>query len=262
MFSNGPLEIAMTHTVSPDGMRHMCHRPDSIRSIASRLQRWRGEKETCHSCVASDAIVFRSGEALCARCNDERTVRTASVEPLRREQWEPRGEVMRGEGMSGHSIVVNELSLDLGGFRERIMPGALTRTFKETQDVRALWNHNADLTLGRLSANTLSIRQDAKGLFMQLTPPKWASSHMETVGRRDVTGQSFGFMALDDEWFGDGPIPIRHVLDMRVSEVSVVAFPAYPQTNVSVVESMGSRMEFLRRVNRTRRAMNGTTEKV
>ena len=45
---------------------------------------------------------------------------------------------------------------------------------------------------------------------------------------------SFAFRALDDEWrIDERGMPIREVLDATLSEVSVVAFHAYPQTSIS-----------------------------
>jgi phage head maturation protease len=46
---------------------------------------------------------------------------------------------------------------------------------------------------------------------------------------------SFAFRVLEDQWTHEEPFT-RTVLDMRVSEVSVVSFPAYQQTDVSVAK--------------------------
>ncbi len=128
----------------------------------------------------------------------------------------------------------------------------MNRTVTEGIDVRALWNHNTDLTLGRMSAGTLMARKDATGYLIRLVPPSWAAPQIETVGRGDVTGQSFGFRALDDEWNFDGKTPMRDVLDMRVSETSIVSFPAYPDTSVGVQRDLAlirsAEMDFKRRL--------------
>jgi hypothetical protein len=52
-----------------------------------------------------------------------------------------------------------------------------------------------------------------------------------------VTGMSFGFRVLEDDWnYENDQLAVRTVLDMRVSEISVVSFPAYQQTDVSVAK--------------------------
>jgi phage head maturation protease len=74
---------------------------------------------------------------------------------------------------------------------------------------------------------------------------------------------SFGFRALEDEWNYDGKTPIRTVTDMRISEVSIVTFPAYQQTDVAVAQrslqtfqeaQRGNRIQWLMRWQKTRLA--------
>ena len=59
---------------------------------------------------------------------------------------------------------------------------------------------------------------------------------MRSVARGDITGMSFAFGALEDDWNFDEDIPVRTVVDMRVSEVSIVSFPAYTQTDIGVAQ--------------------------
>ncbi len=49
------------------------------------------------------------------------------------------------------------------GATESIAPGAFDDSVSD--DVRALYNHNTDIVLGRTSAGTMEIRQDSHGLW-------------------------------------------------------------------------------------------------
>jgi HK97 family phage prohead protease len=72
---------------------------------------------------------------------------------------------------------------------------------------------------------------------------------VESVSRGDIGGMSFAFRALEDEWrIDERGMPIREVLDATLSEVSVVCFPAYPQTTISAgPEPLGGSVDFARR---------------
>ena len=65
--------------------------------------------------------------------------------------------------ISGCAAVFDTETVIAGLFRERIAPGAFREAIAR-DDVRALFNHNPDLVLGRKSAGTLTLREDAKGL--------------------------------------------------------------------------------------------------
>lgn len=50
----------------------------------------------------------------------------------------------------------------------------------------------------------------------------------ESVRRGDVTGMSFRFSVRKDNWSRGGDQ--RELLDVMLTEISLVAFPAYPAT--------------------------------
>lgn len=135
----------------------------------------------------------------------------------------------------GHSAVFEQLSEDLGGFREKIRAGAFTESIIQ-DDVRALFNHDSNFVLGRNRNGTLELSEDDKGLKVSIDPPdtQWARDLMFSVARGDINQMSFAFETLIDEWDETGVIPIRTLIKVKLYDVSIVTYPAYPQTSVGV----------------------------
>lgn len=136
----------------------------------------------------------------------------------------------------GHIAVFNKLSDDLGGFREKIAPGAFKDSIAR-DDIRGLWNHQSDLVLGRTKSGTLELSEDKIGLAFKNKPPQtsWFADRLVSLRRKDVTGASFGFFTERDEWDHDKKPQIRTLHKVRLVEVSPgVTFPAYPQTDVAL----------------------------
>jgi uncharacterized protein len=249
----GLLERAMTQ--HGDGRAYM--RPDQTRAVAARLYAWKDAPETCKSCLSAQARSVIGGVALCSICREHRDARIEGMERLDRVV-DVRGGGATGVGFVGHAIVFDKWSVDLGGFIERIRPEAVNRTLKEGTEIVALWNHESGEPLARLSERTMAVWKDHDGLAVDIIPPQSASNRIETVKRRDVKGMSFGFRMIEDDWSMDGHVPKRDVLDMRVSELSLVAFPAYPDTDVRVSEHLHvaqrGRLAWLGKWHRTRLA--------
>lgn len=130
------------------------------------------------------------------------------------------------------AVPYGELSVDLGGWREVIVAGA----FPIDGDIRALWQHESAMVLGRTIAGTLELRDDETGIYAESTPPDtgWARDALISIERGDVTGSSFGFYVDEDEWILTEREVIRRVKRGRLIEVSPVTFPAYPTTSTSV----------------------------
>ena len=96
---------------------------------------------------------------------NELEIRGFATEELRvRQGSEGKGAVMLGLG-----IPYGKWSQDLGGFQERIMPGAATDALKEG-DVRIVFNHNNDFVVGRESAGTARITEEQRGVVYEVAP--------------------------------------------------------------------------------------------
>lgn len=146
------------------------------------------------------------------------------------------------ELLRGHAAVFDKLSVPMWGFREKIAPGAFLKSIKK-DDVRALWNHNPNYVLGRNKAKTLKLSEDERGLYVEVDPPNatWANDLKESIRRGDVNQMSFGFKTIRDEWLHNtGKESIRTLLEVDLFDVSVVTYPAYPQTDIKVRSALGS----------------------
>jgi uncharacterized protein len=144
--------------------------------------------------------------------------------------------------ITGYAAVFNSLSEDLGGFREKIAPGAFARAVKE-DDVRALWNHNSDNVLGRTKSGTLRLSEDNHGLKIECDPPdaQWVRDLIASIERGDVDQMSFGFVvrrypdgSRGSMWVEENGEDIRILTDVELFDVSPVTFPAYPDTEVGL----------------------------
>jgi HK97 family phage prohead protease len=158
---------------------------------------------------------------------EKRTYRAATIGIETREAGAPVS--------TGHAAVFNTIESS-GWFREQVAPGAFTESLKE-DDVRALWNHDTTIVLGRNKAGTLKLREDDKGLAVEITPPdtQQARDLMETINRGDVTQMSFGFQVKKATWTEEeDEEDLRTIEQVKLWEVSPVTFPFYKDTDVSL----------------------------
>ena len=140
-----------------------------------------------------------------------------------------------GSTLVGHAAVFNTV-IDLGYFREQILPGAFKKTLADNADVRALFNHDPNIILGRTKSGTLKLREDDTGLLSEISMPDTTHGHdlMASVKRGDIDQMSFAFQAVQEKWDEtDENNPIRTITEARLFDVSPVTYPAYPTTDVS-----------------------------
>ena len=147
-------------------------------------------------------------------------------------------ELREGEGkppiIEGYAANYNEPSEDMG-FIEYIAPGAFASAIGR-DDVRALFNHDANYVLGRNRSGTLQLTDDDKGLGISVTPPQtqWADDLVTSMRRGDINQMSFAFSVIDEEWSTENDYPKRTLKDVKLYDVSVVTYPAYPSTTAAV----------------------------
>lgn len=139
--------------------------------------------------------------------------------------------------IEGYAIVIDSLSVDLGGFKEIIRSSAL-ENIVEKNDVIACLEHNGEKVLARsrYGKGSLTLEVDSKGLKYSFFTPKSALGEdlLEAVSRGDICNSSFRFVCGEERWsrMEDGT-PLREIITIKkLIDVSPVAFPAYSESSV------------------------------
>jgi len=127
---------------------------------------------------------------------------------------------------------------DMGAFREMVHPDAFTRTLSTNPDVRFLVDH-AGQPLARTKSGTLALVPDTTGLLMRakVDPADPDVQRLLPKMRRgDLDQMSFAFRvpAKGDEWAEDYGLRTLREVNISGGDVSVVTYPANPNTSVSV----------------------------
>lgn len=159
---------------------------------------------------------------------EKRQLRTVTTQFETREEGD-------SPHISGYFAVFDSIYEIAPGMSESIAPGAFSRTL--SGDIRALINHDTTLVLGRTKAGTLELREDARGLWGDVTiNPKDgdAMNLYERVKRGDVDQCSFGFEIVSEEtdFRADGSVHWT-ITEVNLYEVSACTFPAYEATSIS-----------------------------
>ncbi len=138
---------------------------------------------------------------------------------------------------------------DLGGFKEKIAPGAFTRTLADNDEVVMLVDHNSSLLLGRRSAGTLRLEQDSKGLRFEcdLIDSTAALDCYANLKAGNLQSCSFGFSVdgPDGETWEQMPdgTALRTLVSVRLFDTSVVTYPAYSNTSAQARNVVASHVE-------------------
>ena len=136
----------------------------------------------------------------------------------------------------GYAATFDRFSQNLGGFVEQIRSNAFVSTLKQA-DVRALFNHEPDHLLGRSTTGTLRLSEDDHGLHYEVDLPNTTLGRdvAELLRRGDISGSSFGFRTISDEWGEtDDGYPLRTLTEVGLRDVGPVTFPAYTSTEASL----------------------------
>lgn len=137
--------------------------------------------------------------------------------------------------LEGYFIRFNQETNLYGNVYEQISPDSIPDDIG-SQDIRALFNHDTAKVLGRTTSGTLELRKDALGIYGKVKINEQDTEALNIysrVMRGDISSASFGFFlnAQDIEEREDETVHIT-IRDIELFEVSVVTFPAYPQTEI------------------------------
>ncbi len=151
---------------------------------------------------------------------------------------------LRGEEGSrhieGYGSVFNSRSLDLGGFKEVIAPGAFDGVI-ERSDVKALLDHNTErgiLARSRNGKGSLSLELDERGLKYAFDAPhtNLGDEVVEGLKRGDYSQSSFAFTVESESWTKEEDGTYLRTINKigGLYDVSIVANPAYEGTSVAL----------------------------
>lgn len=151
-----------------------------------------------------------------------------------------------GDGhIEGHAAVFNQeyVLWDTPSLRvtETIRGGTFTRVLGDSaQDPRCLFNHDPNMILGRKSAGTLVLEQNAKGLKFDcdVADTQAGRDTRTNIANRNITGCSFAFTVSKQkrtEEEKEGKLFIlREIQEVdNLYDVGPVTYPAYEGTDVA-----------------------------
>jgi HK97 family phage prohead protease len=159
------------------------------------------------------------------------------------------GENMPKE-IGGIAAVINSVT-DLGYFEEVIERGAFDYALGKEYDIRCLFNHEAELILGRTLSGTCNVFVNSDGNLEYTWVPDYENpTHMSVVRsimRGDITQSSFAFTIKEQKWsdstkYGTmGKRTITVIEDLY--DVSPVTYPAYADTEADARSIVAMRDE-------------------
>lgn len=152
-----------------------------------------------------------------------------------------------GDGLTfeGYALKFNSWSLPIpggprGAFREQFAPGSFARTLERGPDIVLQVQHSlVSLPLGRTTAGTFTVRTDDVGLITsgELPDNELGRPVRDAIRRGDVRNMSIRFRVPNaktgERWNAD--YSERTVVEAALGpEISIVTFPAYPDTTAAV----------------------------
>lgn len=146
---------------------------------------------------------------------------------------------LNGNTLTGKAHVFGNTAVVMGGRYERFEPQAFNAVLNDPNtDVRAFFNHDQSMLLGRQSSGTLRLEVEPDGLAFSVDLPEttYANDLRELVKRGDLDGASFAFIPGEVK-FGrapDGKEVRTHTSVKSLIDISPVPLPAFSGTSVQL----------------------------
>jgi len=144
---------------------------------------------------------------------------------------------LRGLAIPYGELSDNPISGLKEGVKERILPGAFTKSLESGRDVMMLWNHELKYIFGRTRRGTLTLHEDERGVNFTNSPPDsgWAKDLLPSIKRGDYSNMSFSFKddVKADMTLEDGKY-VRNVKQATLYEISLVPYAVYETTSVGL----------------------------
>jgi HK97 family phage major capsid protein/HK97 family phage prohead protease len=163
--------------------------------------------------------------------------------PFQLEELRDSGNGIPGSyAIKGLASVYNKWSLNLGGFRERVRPGAFTRVLGEDPHVLHTWDHDTSKSLSSTRSKQFPLELksvDKKGLgFYSRVAPTTYAQDLRLLMEGDVINQSsFAFTVREAEWrfLEEEDMLERDIVEVDdLFDVTTCAMGAYPQTESEI----------------------------
>ena len=158
-----------------------------------------------------------------------------------RTEIDPLAESQESRTISGVAVVFNKWSRDLGGFKERILPGAITQELVSSSDVIANCEHDSKnfmMARCKQGQGTLKLELKEDGLHFSFEAPTTDKGDelLYHIRNGNLDECSFAFTIPDDgsgeRWYKDdsGNL-VRDINNIDgLYDISIVAHAAYGDT--------------------------------
>lgn len=147
--------------------------------------------------------------------------------------------VLAGRALTYMEISSNEL---MPGMRERIMPGAFTKSLASGRDCHCFLNHDGkQIPLGRLQNGSLQLKDNSDFLSFRCQLTRGIQAHEDVyaaVAAGLISECSFAFLPNDEDMsedeYGGEKCMVRNIKSAQLFNVSVVGEPFYGGDATSV----------------------------
>ena len=124
---------------------------------------------------------------------------------------------------------------DLGN--DVIVKGAFTKTLSENPTIPLLWQHRSGEVIGEVTLKEWQNKIMADGA-LDMADPDVIGKYYGKMKRRLVKGLSIGFQVIKDSFVNEDGKQVRHILELKLWELSVVTFPMQLGAQITSVKSI------------------------